>query len=52
MLVVKKPGLQSTLQGAPRMGYRHLGVPYAGPADDLSMALANHLVGNAGQQTA
>lgn len=51
MLVVQKPGLQSTLQGAPRLGFRHLGVPYAGPADPLSMALANHLVGNAQDAT-
>ncbi len=51
MLVVHQPGLQSTLQGAPRSGYRHLGVPYAGPADALSMALANHLVGNAKDET-
>ncbi|MCH9752855.1 MAG: biotin-dependent carboxyltransferase family protein [Alphaproteobacteria bacterium] len=46
MLVVTKPGLQSTLQAAPRIGYRHFGVPYAGPADELSHALANRLVGN------
>ncbi|MEL6414250.1 MAG: biotin-dependent carboxyltransferase family protein [Pseudomonadota bacterium] len=46
MLRVLKAGLQSTLQGAPRLGHRHLGIPYAGPADPLSMALANRLVGN------
>ncbi len=51
MLLVHKPGLQSTLQGARRSGYRHLGVPYAGPADALSMALANYLVGNAKDET-
>ena len=51
MLLVHKPGLQSTLQGARRSGYRHLGVPYAGPADALSMALANHLVGNTKNET-
>ncbi|MEM7433455.1 MAG: biotin-dependent carboxyltransferase family protein, partial [Pseudomonadota bacterium] len=39
-------GLQSTLQGEPRRGQRHLGVPTSGPADPLSMALANRLVGN------
>jgi len=32
MLVVKKAGLQTTLQGAPRTGLRHLGFPYSGPA--------------------
>ena len=33
------------------MGYRHFGVPYAGPADAVSMALANRLVGNAREAT-
>lgn len=47
MIRIIKPGLQATLQGAPRIGYRHLGIPYAGPADTLSMALANRLVENA-----
>lgn len=46
MLRVIRPGLQSTLQGAPRTGYRHFAIPYAGPADPLSFALANRLVGN------
>jgi biotin-dependent carboxylase-like uncharacterized protein len=44
--VVLKPGLQTTLQAAPRHGFRHMGVPASGPADPLSMALANRLVGN------
>ena len=43
---VQKPGLQTTIQGWPRTGSRHLGVPASGPADPLSMALANRLVGN------
>lgn len=51
MLRILKAGLQSTLQGAPRLGHRHLGIPYAGPADPLSMALANRLVGNASAAT-
>lgn len=46
MLRILKPGLQSSLQGAPRLGERHNGVPASGPADSLSMALANRLVGN------
>ncbi|HEY9090275.1 biotin-dependent carboxyltransferase family protein [Parasphingorhabdus sp.] len=46
-IMVIKPGLQSTLQGAPFTGHRHLGMPAAGAADCLSLALANHLVGNA-----
>ncbi len=44
---VIRPGLQSTIQAAPRVGLRHFGVPASGPADPLSMALANRLVGNA-----
>ncbi|MEW4466549.1 biotin-dependent carboxyltransferase family protein [Parasphingorhabdus sp. JC815] len=46
-LTVVKPGLQTTLQGAPFSGHRHLGMPAAGAADCLSLLLANHLVGNA-----
>nr|WP_070959663.1 biotin-dependent carboxyltransferase family protein [Hyphomonas sp. Mor2] len=52
MLQITKPGLQTTLQGAPRLGYRHFGLPYSGPADSLSHALANRLVGNALTKTA
>ncbi len=44
---VLEAGLLSTIQGNPRTGFRHLGVPASGPADPLSMALANRLVGNA-----
>ena len=32
MLKVITPGLQTTLQGAPRVGWRHTGVPASGPA--------------------
>ena len=42
---VLKAGLQTTLQGAPFRGYRHLGMPAAGAADGLSLALANILAG-------
>ena len=52
MLRVLKPGLQSSLQGPPRFGARQYGIPYAGPADSVSMALANRLVGNQPSQTA
>lgn len=45
-LTVLKPGLLATLQGRPRQGLRHQGIPASGPADPLSMALANRLVGN------
>lgn len=41
---VVKAGLQTTLQGAPFIGHRHLGMPAAGAADCLSLALANFLV--------
>tara|TARA_R110001606_G_scaffold16153_1_gene65372 strand:- start:10890 stop:11837 length:948 start_codon:yes stop_codon:yes gene_type:complete len=42
---VLKAGLQTTLQGAPFTGHRYLGMPAAGAADCLSLALANFLVG-------
>ena len=45
-LRVLRPGVQSTVQGKPRHGLRHQGVPYSGAADALSLALANRLVGN------
>ena len=40
-------GLQTSLQGRPIAGKRHLALPGAGPADPLSLALANWCVGNA-----
>lgn len=46
-LRVLEAGPQTTVQGEPRTGQRHLGIPASGPADGLSMALANHLVSNA-----
>lgn len=39
------PGVQCTVQAGARAGYRHAGVPYSGPADPLSMAIANRLAG-------
>lgn len=44
-LHIIKAGLQSSLQGAPYRGHRHIGMPAAGAADCLSLAFANHLVG-------
>lgn len=44
-MTVLKAGLQTSLQGAPYAGHRHLGMPAAGAADCLSLALANFLVG-------
>lgn len=49
---VLQPGLQTTLQAGIRAGYRHFGVPWSGPADPLSMALANRLVGKSPTETA
>ena len=43
---VEEPGLSTTLQDRGRAGLAHLGVPGAGPADPVSFALANALVGN------
>ncbi len=45
-LVVDDPGLLTVVQDAGRRRLAHLGVPAAGPADPLSHALANLLVGN------
>ncbi|WP_417621416.1 biotin-dependent carboxyltransferase family protein [Parasphingorhabdus sp.] len=44
-ITIVKAGLQTTLQGAPYSGQRHIGMPAAGAADSLSLALANFLVG-------
>lgn len=45
-LEVVNPGARTTIQDSGRFGWAHLGVPTAGPADWLSHALANRLVGN------
>lgn len=44
-LSILRAGAQTTLQGGPRTGWRHMGVPSSGAADCLSLALANRLVG-------
>lgn len=51
-LRVLRSGPIATLQGTPRQGLRHQGIPASGPADALSMALANRLAGNAPYETA
>ena len=51
MLQIVRPGLQSSLQGAPRTGHRAYGIPAAGSADPVSMALANRLTGNTATAT-
>ena len=51
MIEVLDPGPSTTVQDLGRVGLGHLGVPRAGAADPVSLALANRLVGN-GEQTA
>ncbi|MGB6318244.1 MAG: biotin-dependent carboxyltransferase family protein, partial [Litorimonas sp.] len=46
-ITVLNGGTQTTVQDAGRPGHRHLGIPRSGAADRLSLAIANHLVGNA-----
>ncbi len=46
-LVVADPGPRTAVQDGGRPGLAHLGVPGAGPADPVALALANRLVGNA-----
>ena len=43
---VKNPGMFSTLQDLGRYGYSHLGISVVGAADQLSLCIANRLVGN------
>lgn len=43
---VEDPGVLTLVQDAGRRGVAHLGVPAAGPADPVSHALGNRLVGN------
>ncbi|HTH95480.1 MAG TPA: 5-oxoprolinase/urea amidolyase family protein, partial [Rhodocyclaceae bacterium] len=44
---VLEPGVQSSIQDWPgRTGYWDIGVPPSGPMDNLSMRIANRLVGN------
>ena len=45
-LRIMNAGPQATLQGNQRAGYRYSGIPSSGPADPVSHAIANHLVGN------
>ena len=45
-LRIGNAGPQATLQGNKRAGYRFSGIPSSGPADPVSHAIANRLVGN------
>lgn len=46
-LRVLSPGLLTTVQDVGRPGYQHLGIPVGGALDQVSLAAANVLVGNA-----
>jgi KipI family sensor histidine kinase inhibitor len=46
VLEVLAPGLRAVVQDGGRRGVAAVGVPNAGPADGVSFALANRLVGN------
>jgi biotin-dependent carboxylase-like uncharacterized protein len=45
-IVVRNPGLLTTVQDLGRVGLAHLGVPTAGAVDRRAFGLANRLVGN------
>ena len=45
-ILVRRPGLLTTVQDLGRHGLAHLGVPAAGAVDRRAFALANRLVGN------
>ena len=47
-----KSGLQTSIQGAGRIGYMHQGISRSGAMDSLSLQLANHLVFNPINQAA
>ncbi|MEE9433512.1 MAG: biotin-dependent carboxyltransferase family protein [Sphingorhabdus sp.] len=44
--IFRKAGFLTMVQGIPFRGYRHKGMPLAGAADPVALALANWLVGN------
>jgi biotin-dependent carboxylase-like uncharacterized protein len=45
-LIVKQPGIHTTVQDMGRTGFQDAGVPVSGPLDRVSLRLANALVGN------
>ncbi len=51
-LRVINPGMAVTLQDCGREGYQRFGVPVSGALDEVSLAIANSLVGNAPQEAA
>jgi 5-oxoprolinase (ATP-hydrolysing) subunit C len=50
--IFRKAGFMTIVQGIPFRGHRHLGMPLAGAADPISLALANWLVGNDAETSA
>lgn len=46
VFVVRRPGVQSTLQDPGRPGYRHMGVALSGAMDWIGLRIANVLAGN------
>jgi biotin-dependent carboxylase-like uncharacterized protein len=46
VIVVRRPGLRTTVQDLGRPGLAHLGVPRAGAVDEPALRRANRLVGN------
>jgi biotin-dependent carboxylase-like uncharacterized protein len=46
VIVVREPGLLTTVQDLGRPGWAHLGVPLAGAVDRAALRAANRLVGN------
>ncbi|MBL8353940.1 MAG: biotin-dependent carboxyltransferase [Delftia acidovorans] len=51
-LLVRQPGIHTTVQDRGRTGFQNVGVPVSGPLDGVSLALANALVGNAAGEPA
>jgi antagonist of KipI len=51
-LLVRRPGLLTTLQDRGRFGLQHLGVVPSGAMDPVALELANALVGNRGDEAA
>lgn len=45
-IIIKKPGLLTTIQDLGRYGYQKFGMPVSGAMDAHSLKLANNLVGN------
>lgn len=51
-LTIIEPGVAATLQDRGREGRQRLGVPASGALDEVSLAIANRLVGNAPSEAA